>query len=233
MNKKALLISDFDSNKLNIELSLKVDGNKLLPITYDKHRESCYIQLPISKHSIDLIKHQYYDELLLILDESNIKEIYNFIEELDKKIIEIIDNKKSSLFEGYSKIKYKNIIKMNNEFKYIKLKLNKNTIYRKRLNITDINNLGKFSTTVIDKNMFTTGSLFRCIIQLSSIWISGNIFGLYIRPVIIEVLDLESIDFKDNDTNINNEEILSSFNNSDNSDDNISSEFIENFNNDL
>ena len=199
MSRKALLISEFDENKINAGQLYNNNGCIIIPLTYGKKYESCYIQLPIFKHDLELIEHKYYDELLLVIDDANRDEINQLIDKLDRKIIEIINEKKAiePIFEGYTKIKYKNIIRMKECSSIIKLKVDHNTLFRKRTNIDDINCLANHPTVVIAKTELELGNFYRCIVQISSIWISENVFGVYMRPLIIEKLELTTIDFQE------------------------------------
>lgn len=199
MSRKALLICDFDEEKINAGQLYNNNGCTIIPLTYGKKYESCYVQLPIFIHQFELIEHKYYDELLLMINETNKDELNQLIEKLDKKIINIINEKKAieSIFDGYTKIKYKNIIRMKDSSPVIKLKIDHNTIFRKRTNIDDINYLANHPTFPISKNELNIGDNYRCIIQVSSIWISENVFGVYMRPLIIEKLELATIDFQE------------------------------------
>jgi hypothetical protein len=155
--------------------------------------------LPIFTHQLELIEHKYYDELLMVIDDTNKDETNQLIEKLDSKIIDIINEKKAGepIFDGYTKIKYKNIIRMKDTSSIIKLKVDHNTIFRKRTNIDDINYLANHPTIAIPKTELDIGNIYRCIIQISSIWISENVFGVYMRPLIIEKLELMTIDFQE------------------------------------
>lgn len=199
MSRKALLISEFNECKINAGQLYNNSGCIIIPLTYGKKYESCYIQLPIFKHNLELIKHKYYDELLLVIDDTNRDEINQLIEKLDSKIIEIINEKKAiePIFDGYIKIKYKNIIRMKDSSSLIKVKVDHNTIFRKRTNIDDINYLANHPTVTISKTDLELGDFYRCIVQISSIWISENVFGVYMRPLIIEKLELTTIDFQE------------------------------------
>jgi hypothetical protein len=212
MSRKALLISELDESKINSGQLYNNSGCIIIPLTYGKKYESCYIQLPIFRHKLELIKHKYYDELLLVIDDSNKDEINQFIEKLDNKIIEIINEKKSiePIFEGYTKIKYKNIIRMKDSLCIIKLKADHNSIFRKRINIDDMNYLANHTTAIIDRTDLRIGDFYRCIVQISSIWISENVFGVYMRPLIVEKLELTTIDFQETSKKPNYNNPLSS-----------------------
>lgn len=198
MNRKALLLKDFVELKLYPGQLYNNNSYKVIPLSYGQHYESCYIQLPVFTHTYEIIPNTYFDELLVALEDV---EILDILMRIDNRIITIINEMKEKLFNNYPKIKYKNIVRYKDNKSILKLKIDHNTILRKRIGVISINNLGNCPTEVIKKDDLNLNDQFRVIIQVVSIWISENVCGLYLRPIIIEKLELAKIEFQEEKNN--------------------------------
>ena len=236
INLKPYLPNEFNLDNIIYSKVHHDSDTKKSIFLYDKEpKKKIYIQSPELKHIINLVANKNYYELNLPLygkKQSNINSFIKFIKELDNKIITDAKTNKNEWFnESNKNLRYRSLIKNIHddyidtvEFKsgmfengIIKLKITQNT------NITT-------NSQKINPEQLKLDQGVRTIFQIYAIWISGDLFGLYLKPIIIDQKYklIEQIDFiaseSDNDTVYNTDvdnltEYNNGYNDSDLSDD--------------
>jgi hypothetical protein len=243
INLKPYLSNEFNLDNIIYSKVYHDSDTKKSIFLYDKEpKKKIYIQSPELKHIINLVRNKNYYELNLPLygkKQSNINSFTKFIKELDNKIITDAKTNKNEWFnESNKNLRYRSLIKNIHddyidtvEFKsgmfengIIKLKITQNT------NVTTNSQKINPEQLKLDQNV-------RTIFQIYAIWISGDLFGLYLKPIIIDQKYklIEQIDFiasdSDNDTVYNTDvDNLTEYNNGYNDSD-ISDESDSNQNN--
>ena len=235
INLKPYLPNEFNLDNIIYSKVHHDSDTKKSIFLYDKEpKKKIYIQSPELKHIINLVRNKNYYELNLPLygkKQSNINSFTKFIKELDNKIITDAKTNKNEWFnENNKNLRYRSLIKNIHddyidtvEFKsgmfengIIKLKITQNT------NVTTNSQKITPEQLKLDQNV-------RTIFQIYAIWISGDLFGLYLKPIVIDQKYklIEQIDFiaseSDNDTVYNTDvdnltEYNNGYNDSDESD---------------
>ena len=196
---KILLINQIDLNKIIYSKVNEMNDKKLVHIYYEKVGQKLLFQTPQLLNIFELQKSQYFNELILPLYDCNLKVpiLINFLKNLDKKVVDDARKNKNEWFKNKPSIKYKSLIKnlylennnSSDEKKYasnglIKLKITNG--------IKIIENGNEINLDGLTKNNFL-----RSILELHAIWISGDVFGIYLKPVMIEQIQNKVISFID------------------------------------
>ena len=211
---KIHLINQIDLNKIIYSKVNEMNDKKLIHIYYENPGQRLLFQTPQLLNIFDIQKCKYFNELILPLYDCNLKVplLTQFLKDLDSKVIEGARANKNEWFKNKSAIRYKSLIKnlytsqsnsqhyspSKEDEKYstnglIKLKLTNGT------KILENNNEIKLED--LQKNNYV-----RLIVEVYGIWVSKEVFGLYLKPVMIEQIKNQVINFideKDDITEVN------------------------------
>jgi CRISPR/Cas system-associated endoribonuclease Cas2 len=208
---KIYLINQINLNKIIYSKVNEMNDKKLIHIYYEKPGQKLLFQTPQLLNLFDIQKNDYFNELVLPLHDCNLKVplFIKLLRDLDLKIIDDARINKNEWFKNKTAIRYKSLIKNlytnNSSYKpsneeekcctngLIKLKLTNG------IKILEDNNEIKLDD--LKKNNFI-----RMIVELYAVWISGDVFGLYLKPVMIEQIKnkvLNFIDEKEDVTEVN------------------------------
>jgi hypothetical protein len=212
INLKPYLPKDFNLENIIYSTVQNEPGNKKSIFLYDKEPgKKIYIQSPELKNMVGLIKKNKYYEINLPLygkKKSHVNSFIKFIKDLDNKIISDAKIYKNDWFDESNKnIRYRSLIK-NIHHDYIdtieyKAGMFENGIIK--LKITDHTNITSNSEKISASELKMDHDI-RTIFQIYAIWVSGDLFGLYLKPIKIDqkYKIIEQIDFiiseSDNDT---------------------------------
>ena len=218
-------------NLLNIDFSnIKINNeNEQLKLLYNM--KDFIVEIPeIIKDTETIIEEfeQYYQFNLYLkcVNKNNEDQLINFLSCLDKFFIRIIKLNKKNFFQDTKDIKYKFILRNNENKNYIKLKLLKNDINNDILKIIKDN-------SNININELTDKCNISLLLNFNTLWINKNICGIFIKPLLIDkkplVVSKNEILMSDNDDNskiINSESSLQ-YNNIENNKDSNQLELIK------
>ena len=169
----------------------KIKETKKRKIIYLKYKnnsklDNLVIQTPTlwsMKNPVEIGKNIYDLEVPLIgKRESRVNSFINFLNKLDKFIINSAQNNASSWFNNSSEAVYVNSIRESNEHSvkngFIKLKIIKSIDFK-----TVLKKDNKFKLKIND---IKVNNWVKSIIQIFAIWIKpNNQFGIYFKPLII------------------------------------------------
>jgi len=202
---KILLINQIDLSKIVYSKVNEMNDKKLIHVYYEKPGQKLLFQTPQLLNIFDLQKSQYFNELILPLYDCNLKVplLIQFLKDLDSKIIEDARTNKNEWFKNKTAIRYKSLIKnlytsqsqsnhytpTNDDEKYSKNGLIKLKITN-GVKILENNNDIKLED--LKKNNYI-----RMIVELYGVWISSEVFGIYLKPVMIEQIENKIINFID------------------------------------
>ena len=231
INLKPYLPNEFNLNNIIYSKVHHDTDTKKSIFLYDKEpKKKIYIQSPELKHIINLVNNKNYYELNLPLygkKQSNINSFTKFIKELDNKIITDAKTNKNEWFnENNKNLRYRSLIK-NIHDDYIDTVEFKSGMFENgiiKLKITQNTNVTSNSQKITPEQLKLDQGV-RTIFQIYAIWISGDLFGLYLKPIIVDQKYklIEQIDFiasdSENDTVYNTDvDNLTEYNNGYNSD---------------
>ena len=231
INLKPYLPNEFNLNNIIYSKVHHDTDTKKSIFLYDKEpKKKIYIQSPELKHIINLVNNNNYYELNLPLygkKQSNINSFTKFIKELDNKIITDAKTNKNEWFnESNKNLRYRSLIK-NIHDDYIDTVEFKSGMFENgiiKLKITQNTNVTSNSQKITPEQLKLDQGV-RTIFQIYAIWISGDLFGLYLKPIIVDQKYklIEQIDFiasdSENDTVYNTDvDNLTEYNNGYNSD---------------
>lgn len=203
VNLKPYLPKDFNLESV-IYSEVQYDApDKKSIFLYDRvPGKKIYIQSPELKNLIGLNKKSKYYELNLPLygrKPSHVSSFINFIRELDNKIITDAKIHKNTWFDESNKnVRYRSLVKNihNDYIDTIEFKAGmfENGIIK--LKITDGTTISANGEKIIPEELKLDHDI-RTIFQVYAIWISGDLFGLYLKPVKIDqkYKIIEQIDF--------------------------------------
>ena len=213
---KIYLLNQIDLSKIIYSKVNDMNEKKIIHIFYEKPGQKLLFQTPQLLNIFDIQKSQYFSELILPLYDCNLKVplLIQFLKDLDSKIVEGARLNKNEWFKNKSAIRYKSSIKnlytsasqqqqqhytpSREDEKYSKNGLIKLKITN-GVKILDNNNEIKLED--LKKNNFV-----RMIVELYGVWVSNEVFGIYLKPVMIQQIEnkvLNFIDDKEDATEIN------------------------------
>jgi CRISPR/Cas system-associated endoribonuclease Cas2 len=226
---KIHLINQIDLTKIIYSKVNEMNDKKLVHIYYEKPGQRLLFQTPQLLNIFDIQKSQYFNELILPLYDCNLKVplLIQFLKGLDSKIIEGAKNNKNEWFKNKSAIRYKSLIKnlytSNNQSN-----LANQSNPANQSNLTNqyspskedekysANGLIKLKITngvkIVDNNTeiplenLKKNNYVRLIVELYGVWVSGDVFGIYLKPVMIEQIEnkvMNFIDEKEDITEVN------------------------------
>ena len=202
---KIYLLNQIDLNKIIYSKVNEMNEKKLIHIYYEKPGQKLLFQTPQLLNIFDIQKSQYFNELILPLYDCNLKVplLINFLKDLDLKVVNNARTNKNEWFKNKSAIRYKSLIKnlsesstqsnqytpSNEDKKYcshglLKLKLTNG--------IKIMENNKEISIEDVKK-----GNNLRLIVELHAIWVSAEVFGVYLKPVMIEQIQNKVMNFVD------------------------------------
>ena len=178
---KPLLIDNINFNNINIDrLDIESNTRKNLYLKYNNN--DLILQIPELLYTNELKEREDYYEIIIDIVCRNKEKTNNFIDfldNLDKYFISLISKNKNKYFNN-KKIKYKSILRDNNNNKFIKLKLLKYNINNNILRI--VNNSKSISLKELNKECYI-----KILININAIWINDHIFGIYLKPILINI----------------------------------------------
>ena len=196
---KILLINQIDLNKIIYSKVNEMNDKKLVHIYYERVGQKLLFQTPQLLNIFELQKSQYFNELILPLYDCNLKVplLINFLKNLDKKVVEDARKNKNEWFKNKPSIKYKSLIKnlyLENNNSSDEKKYASNGLIKIKITngIKIIQNGNEINLDGLKKNNFL-----RMILELHAVWISGDVFGIYLKPVMIEQIENKVINFID------------------------------------
>ncbi len=192
VNLKPYLPKDFNLDSI-VYSDVQNDGpNKKSIFLYDRvPGKKIYIQSPELKNMIGYNKKSKYYELNLPLygrKKSHVSSFVQFIKQLDNKIITDAKTNRNTWFnESNKNVRYRSLIK-NIHDDYIdtvefKAGMFENGIIK--LKITDGTTITANSQNISIEDLKINHDI-RTIFQVYAIWISNDLFGLYLKPVKID-----------------------------------------------
>jgi len=196
---KILLINQIDLNKIIYSKVNEMNDKKLVHIYYEKIGQKLLFQTPQLLNIFELQKSQYFNELILPLYDCNLKVplLINFLKNLDSKIVDDARKNKNEWFKNKPSIKYKSLIKnlyLENNNSSDEKKYASNGLIKIKITngIKIIENGNEINLDALKKNNFL-----RMILELHAVWISGDVFGIYLKPIMIEQIQNKIINFID------------------------------------
>jgi hypothetical protein len=219
---KIHLINQIDLNKIIYSKVNEMNDKKLIHIYYENPGQRLLFQTPQLLNIFDIQKSKYFNELILPLYDCNLKVplLTQFLKDLDSKVIEGARTNKNEWFKNKSAIRYKSLIKNlytsqsnnNNSPSTEDEKYSKNGLIKLKLTngtkILEKNNEIKLED--LHKNNYV-----RLIVEVYGIWVSKEVFGLYLKPVMIEQIKNQVINFIDEKDDITEVNLLETEANSD------------------
>jgi len=196
---KILLINQIDLNKIIYSKVNEMNDKKLVHIYYEKLGQKLLFQTPQLLNIFELQKSQYFNELILPLYDCNLKVpiLINFLKNLDSKVVDDARKNKNEWFKNKPSIKYKSLIKnlyLENNNSSDEKKYASNGLIKIKITngIKIIENGNEINLDALKKNNFL-----RMILELHAVWISGDVFGIYLKPIMIEQIQNKIINFID------------------------------------
>ncbi len=220
---KIYLLNQIDLSKIIYSKVNEMNDKKLIHIFYEKPGQKLLFQTPQLLNIFDIQKSQYFNELIVPLYDCNLKvpQLIQFLKDLDSKIIEGAKNNKNEWFKNKSAIRYKSLIKnlytsqsqsnhytpTNEDEKYSKNGLIKLKITN---GVKILENNNEIKLEDLKKNNYI-----RMIVELYGVWISNEVFGIYLKPVMIEQIENKVLNFIDEKEDITEVNMLETEANSD------------------
>jgi hypothetical protein len=202
---KIHLINQIDLNKLIYSKVNEMNDKKLIHVYYEKPGQKLLFQTPQLLNIFDIQKSQYFNELIVPLYDCNLKVplLTQFLKDLDSKIVEGARTNKNEWFKNKSAIRYKSLIKnlytsQSNSQHYSPSKEDEkystNGLIKLKLTngIKILENNNEIKLEDLQKNNYV-----RLIVELYGIWVSNEVFGIYLKPVMIEQIQNQVINFVD------------------------------------
>jgi hypothetical protein len=186
--KIANLPNQINIAQINTSAIMYNNSKKYSLLSYKENRESIFIQTPLFNGILDIEYFKEYAEFFLQLPQNDEGDLFlTFINNLEKKIMDLAYSNKSNWFGSYENIKFRSLIKNleDNNNKVIKFRI-PNIIKARRIFVDSIDNLNSAESEEVNIKSFTTDGYIRLIININAIWFTEDTFGLYLRPVYIE-----------------------------------------------
>ena len=200
--KKPYNIKDLNLNNIIFSklLDKKSKRSVLLKYTKGNRLTKFLIQTPEVK-ILDLYKKGNIVTLVLSMSEVNDK-INNFVKFwslLDHHIINVARNNGNWFYSN--NVKFKGSIRNDEDYNepYIKLKLNANLLNKIKVSYDKQTQMRSFSD--LEKNQ-----TIKLVLDLYGLWINSNGFGLYMKPVVIDIRETSEITL--NESSDEDEEII-------------------------
>jgi len=189
--------------QINIE---EIKSNKIIEngikrySTLEINNEKIIFQTPIFEKAINIEMFKDYGDYYFIIpknDQGN--RFINFIQKLERRIIQIIYDNKQIWYPNVENVTFRSIIKNytdehNNGSSVIKFKIPYTVKTNKLMvdNLDNLNNGEKIKSKVID---ISEGNV-RMIVNLNAIWLTNNMFGIYLEPICVEEIIKIDIDYE-------------------------------------
>jgi len=214
MDQKIHLINQIDLNKIIYSKVNEMNDKKLIHIYYEKPGNKLLFQTPQLLNIFDIQKSQYFNELILPLYDCNLKVplFIQLLKDLDSKIIEGAKQNKNEWFKNKASIRYKSLIKnlytSNSQSNYYTPskedeKYSENGLIKLKITngVKIVENGSDIKIDQLQKN-----SNIRLIVELYGVWVSKDVFGIYLKPVMVEQIEnkvIKFIDEKEDITEVN------------------------------
>lgn len=199
--KIANLPEQVDITQINTSVIMYNNSKKYSLLSYKENRESIFIQTPLFYGILDIEYFKEYVEFFLQVpknDDGN--NFLIFINELEKKIMNLAYSNKSNWFNNQENIKFRSLVKNledDDNNKVIKFRI-PIVVRARRIFVDSIDNLNSSDSEEINIKLFTQESYIRLIININAIWFTEDTFGLYLRPVYIEEVVPIQYEFQEN-----------------------------------
>jgi CRISPR/Cas system-associated endoribonuclease Cas2 len=207
---KIYLINQIDVNKIIYSKINEMNDKKLIQIFYEKPGQKLLFQTPQLLNIFDIQKNKYFNELILPLYDCNLKVplLIQFLKDLDSKIIDSARINKNEWFKNKTSIRYKSLIKnlytsnthsQNYTPSEDDKKYSQNGLLKLKLTngVKILENGNEISLDKLNKN-----SNLRMIVELYGVWVSNDVFGVYLKPVMIEQIENKTLNFIDDKEDI-------------------------------
>jgi CRISPR/Cas system-associated endoribonuclease Cas2 len=212
---KIYLLNQIDLNKIIYSKVNEMNDKKLIHIHYEKTGQKLLFQTPQLLNIFDIQKNQYFNQLILPLHDCNLKVpmLIKFLKDLDLKIINDAKKNKNEWFKNKTAIKYKSLIKnlytsnsQSNHYSPTKEdeKYCENGLIK--LKLTNGIKILEHNGSEIKLDDLKKNNFMRLIVELYAVWVSNDVFGIYLKPVMIEQIQnkvLNFIDEKEDITDVN------------------------------
>lgn len=203
-------------NIKNIQSSLLMHNGKkrYSMLSCGTTREQIVFQTPLFQSAMDVEKfNDYADYYYIIPDNAEGKMMLQFILDLEQHIIQILFKNKENWFPNIDNVTFRSLIKNytnddNVEYKVIKFKIP----YDTKTNLVNVDTMENLDLSTGNREKISVkdlgDGLVRMIVNVNAIWLTDNMFGIYLRPINIEEVRLPSEPvFEFQNTNVNNETI--------------------------
>lgn len=188
MNSKPILINKIDTNLINISKFI-IENNTRKNLFLSYNNNDFILQTPellFDNNIKDMETHYELNLKLICRNEKKTNNFISFLTQLDNYLISLVQKNKSKYF-NCKKIKFKSIIRLNKEKeKYIKIKILKSNLDNNIVKI--VNNTKTISIKDLNEKCYL-----KLLININAIWINNNIFGVYIKPLLINKRSIEKL----------------------------------------
>jgi len=182
--------------------SLMYNGSKrysLLSIG-STSREPIIFQTPIFEKAMNVDNFgDYGDYYYVVPDDNHGNILIDFIQNLEKHVIDIIFQNKLNWFPDIDNVTFRSLIKNytdeeGNVLKVIKFKIPYETKTNK-LTVESLDNLAEAERVRSEVKKIDDGFI-RMIVNVNAIWLTKNMFGIYLRPICIEEIQTIKYEFE-------------------------------------
>lgn len=224
MQKKKIANLPEQINITNIKSStLMKNGAKrysMLSYGYDmnisKEKEQIVFQTPLFERAMEIEHYNDYgDYYYVIPNNSEGNKLVEFISELEKHVIKILFNNKENWFPNIDNVTFRSLIKSYTSEEGVECKVIKFKIpYDTKTNLLNVETIDNLDLSTGNREKISVkeieGGLIRMIVNVNAIWLTDNMFGIYLRPVNIEEIRPPVVcddEFEFQNTTVNNETI--------------------------
>jgi len=181
--------------------SLMCNGSKRYSLlSIGSTREPIVLQTPIFEKAMNVeLYDEYGDYYYVIPDDYQGNKLIEFIQQLEKHVIEIIFQNKQNWFPEIDNVTFRSLIKNytdenNNVLKVVKFKIPYDTRTSKLI-VESLDNLVEAERSKSEVKQLDKGHI-RMIVNVNAIWLTDNMFGIYLRPICIEEIETIVFDYE-------------------------------------
>jgi hypothetical protein len=180
---------------------LMSNGPKRYSLLSMGKKEQIVFQTPLFEKAMEMNKYDGYNDCYYVIpDNSDGKNMIEFILSLEKQIIDIIYKNKTSFFPNVDNVTFRSLIKTfvdnddDSESKVIKFKIPNDT----KTYVSEVETLEHLADATREKSsvqQIGDGHI-RMIVNVAAIWLTDTMFGLYLKPICIEEVRIVSYEFE-------------------------------------
>jgi len=201
-----------------ISTSLVQNGTKRYStLLYGGGKGQVMFQTPLFEKAMEIEHYtDYGDYYYVIPNDAEGNKMIEFISELEKHVIQILFMNKEKWFPNVDNVTFRSLIKSykneeNVECKVIKFKIP----YTTKTNVMHVDTIENIDLSIGNRERISVKEIedgfVRMIVNVNAIWLTDNMFGIYMRPINIEeirptIQECDS-DFEFQNTPVNNETI--------------------------